>query len=221
MKGKICMVMVVLLVLSLITASSVMAQTLKYAPTPQELPEGFYYTSIEIGSPQILDDLQEECGVRPIYGEYVEGLSKTEDPADLGMFVVEFSNIEDAKECYLCYFSELSVDLYVTEIDAFGDESIGGYGPVTDVSGHRVGISDDFVTIFRNDRFIALIGTNDMDELNTSKIVVTDILPKIIDEKLEPVKVPTSTPTPSIPAFQIITAIAGLLAVAYLMGRRK
>ena len=170
----------------------------------------------------------------------MEGLSKTEEPADLCMFSVEFLNIEDAKECYLCYFSEFSVDLYVTEIDAFGDESIGGYGPVIDVSGHRVGISDDFVTVFRNDRFMALIGTNDMDELNNSKIVVTDILPKLIDEKLEQVKAPTPTPTPaipaptdtplptptptsptSIPAFQIIPAVVALLALAYLLRRRK
>jgi len=162
------------------------AQALKYAPTPQELPEVFYYTSIETGSPQLLDDLQKECEVRPIYGEVVEGLSKTEEPADLGMFIVEFSNIEDAKKCYLHFMTELS-DGYITEIDAFGDESFGGYGPAYS-SGHIVGISDDFVTVFRNDRFIASIMTNDMDELNNSKIVVTDILPKMIDEKLEQVK---------------------------------
>jgi hypothetical protein len=224
MKGKICVVIaIVLLVLSLITASVVMAQTLKYAPAPQELPLGFYYTSIETGPPQILalPYLHEECGVRHIYGESVELLSKTEEPVGVGIFIAEFLNIEDAKECYLCYFSEFSVDLYVTEIDAFGDESIGGYAPVTDASGRRVGIRDEFFTVFRNDKFIAFIGTDDLDELNNSKIVVTDILPKIIDEKLEQVKAPTPTPTPSIPAFQIIHAIATLLAVAYLLRRRK
>ena len=42
MKGEICMVIaLVLLVLSLFNASVVMAQTLKYAPAPQERPQGF------------------------------------------------------------------------------------------------------------------------------------------------------------------------------------
>ena len=207
MKEKSCMaIAIVLLVLSVITASSVMAGTLKYAPTPQELPQGFYYTSIETGSPQILDDLQKDCGVRPIYGESVEFYSETES-AGGGIGIIEFSNVEDAKKGYLCWITEFS-DLHITEIDAFGDESISGYE------------SDDFLTIFRNDAFIAYVGTNDLDELNKSKSVITYILPKKIDGKLELIKAPTPTPTPSIPAFKIIPAIATLLAVAYLIIRR-
>ena len=186
-----------------------MAETLKYIPAPQEIPQGFYYTSIETGSPQILDDLQKECGVRPIYGESVEFDSKTESAGDrMGMGVIEFSSVEDAKKGYLCWMPEFS-DLYITEIDAFGDESTSGYA------------SGDFVTIFRNDKFIAYVGADDLDELSKSKTVITYILPKMIDGKLELIKAATPTPTPSIPAFQIITAIATLLAVAYLLGRRK
>ena len=42
MKGKICVaIAIALLVLSLINASVVMAETLKYAPAPQERPQGF------------------------------------------------------------------------------------------------------------------------------------------------------------------------------------
>ena len=208
MKGKICVVIAIaLLVLSVINASIVMAQTLKYAPTPQELSQGFYYTSIETDSPQILDDFQKDCGVRPIYAELVEFYSKTES-AGGGMGIIEFSNVEDAKKGYLCWITEFS-DLSIIEIDAFGDESISGYE------------SDDFLTIFRSDKFIAYVGTNDLDELNKSKSVITYILPKIIDGKLELIKASTPTPTPSIPAFQIISAIATLLAVAYLLRRRS
>ena len=208
MKGKICVVVaIVLLVLSLFNASVVMAQTLKYAPTPQELPHGFYYASIETSSTQILDDFQKDCGVRPIYGESVEFYSKTES-AGGGMGIIEFSNVEDAKKGYLCWITEFS-DIYITEIDAFGDESTSGYE------------SDDFLTLLRNDKFIAYVGTNDLDELNKSKTVITYILPKMIDGELEQIKVPTPTPTPSIPAFQIIPAIVALLALAYLLRRRK
>ncbi len=78
-----------------------------------------------------------------------------------------------------------------------------------------------FFVALRNDKFIVLIGANDIDELNNSKIVVTDILPKMIDGKLELIKASTPTPTHSIPAFQIIPAIVTLLAVAYLLRRRK
>ena len=42
MKEKICVaIAIALLVLSLFNASVVMAQTLKYAPAPQERPQGF------------------------------------------------------------------------------------------------------------------------------------------------------------------------------------
>ena len=215
MKGKICVVTVfVLLVLSLITASVVMAETLKYIPAPQEIPQGFYYTSIEPNSQQVLDEFQSEWGVKPIYGESAEFRKKS---VTGGIFIVEFSNIEDAKECYLGIFSDLS-EGPITEIDAFGDESISAYESFRDEEPFR---DDDFFVALRNDKFIVLIGANDIDELNNSKIVVTDILPKMIDGKLEQIKVPTPTPTPSIPAFQIITAIATLLAVAYLLRRRK
>ena len=174
-----------MLVLSLITASIVMAQTLKYAPAPQELPQGFYYTSIETISPQILDNSQKDCGVRPIYGESVEFRKKS---VTGGIEITEFSNVEDAKESYLCLFNrflDLLVDSsrdYFTEIDAFGDESFSGF-----FSG------SGFIIVFRNDRFIVSIATNDIDELNNSKIVITHILPKIVDGKLELIK--ASAPT--------------------------
>ena len=205
MKRKICVVIaIVLLVLSLFSASVVMAETLKYIPSPQEISQGFYYTSIKPNYQWILDDLQKDCGVRPIYGETVDFHDRTREPIDGIIIIAEFSNIRDTKKCYSHVSSELpECEGHIIEIDSFGDESYSViYNPEW----------NERMTVFRNDRFIAIImtmiGANDF---------TTDILPKIIDEKLEQIKVPTPTPTPSIPAFQIITAIATLLAVAYLL----
>ena len=208
MKGKICgagVIVIVLLVLSVITASVAMAETLKYIPSPQEISQGFYYTSIKPNYQWILDDFQKDCGVRPIYGETVDFHDRTREPIDGIIIITEFSNIRDAKKCYSQVSSELpECEGHIIEIDSFGDESYSIHNPE----------GDDSTTVFRNDRFIAatitFIGANDF---------TTHKLPKIIDEKLEQ-KIAT-TPTPSIPAFQIITAIASLLAVAYLLRRRK
>ncbi|MGB7532203.1 MAG: hypothetical protein WA977_04385 [Halobacteriota archaeon] len=222
MKGKICVVIAIaLLVLSLFNASVVMAQTLKYAPAPQELPHGFYYTQIVSNLSLLEKEIPIQCEVKPIYGEAVVFRSKAEEPVDGSIFIVEFLNVEDAKKCYLCYMAGLFSGLDITEINAFGDESIGGWDSYKDLG------YDEYLMVLRNDRFIAFMVADPTstdhpyESLTTSKIVVTQILPKIIDEKLEQVKAPTPTPTPSIPAFQIITAIATLLAVAYLLRRRK
>ncbi len=62
MKEKIYVVIaIVLLALSSFNASIVMAETLKYIPAPQEIPQGFY-TSIEPNSQQALDRFQSEGG---------------------------------------------------------------------------------------------------------------------------------------------------------------
>jgi hypothetical protein len=224
MKGKICgagVIVIILFVLSVITASSVMAQTLKYIPSPREISEGFFYTDIEPNSQQVLDDLQKECGVKPIYGESVnfhdrvfpitkpeeiKEAAKSRVLADGIIMIAEFSNIKNAKKCYSQISSELPKSRgYILEVDSFGDESYSIYNHDQKAS--------SCTTVFRNGRFIVAIIT----DIGAYDFTIHE-LPKIIDEKLEQ-KIAT-TPT-SIPAFQIIMAIATLLAVAYLLRRRK
>ena len=214
MKGKICVVIaIVLLALSSFNASVVMAQTLKYAPAPQELPEGFYYTSIEIYSPQILDDFQKDCGVRPIYVEGANFYSGSR------IRVLELSSAEDAKEAYSC-FNKLEGEAigegaHIVGINTFGDESISYY--------HPRGASS---TLFRNGRFVVYIEAHSIKN-SEEESIIRYTLPKIIDIKLEQIKVPTPTPTPTptpgegVPGFKALFAIAGILAVAYLVKRRK
>ena len=70
MNGKICVVItIVLLVSLLVNASIVMAETLKYIPFPQEVSSEFYYDDIGILSQHDLDNVEKYCEIMPIYGE--------------------------------------------------------------------------------------------------------------------------------------------------------
>ena len=183
------------LVLLLMNASPVMAQTLKYIPSPQELPEGFYYTSIEVMSPSDIDSYSKEVGVKPIYGEMVEyrctEFQYKEDSSGGSIYITEYSNIEDAKTAYKHSTTHLTTEfdesLEITEIDAFGDESLSCFVA-----------PPYFVALIRNDKFIAQTWESADFDTESSEIVFTQILPKTIDEKLEQIVAPTPTPTPTV-----------------------
>ena len=214
MKGKICVVTVfVLLVLSLITASVVMAQTLKYIPFPQEISDEFYYTDIDTNLQSEFDDWKEHYGVTPVYGEEVRFYG-----GEGGIVLFEFSSTEDAKKGYSCLYNESQGEEWqIAGINTFGDESISFYYPGGAGSTHECSC----ITLFRNSRFVMYMEAG-LEGLDKSKVnIVRYTLPEKIDAKLEQLKVPTPTPTHSIPAFQIITAISTLLAVAYLLRRKK
>ena len=247
MKGKICVVIaIVLLALSLINASVVMAETLKYIPFPQEISDEFYYTDIEI-IPQ--SELDNTVGIIiPIYGERAEFYGGEID-------VLEYSCAEDAKKGYSCIkedLKEVLKEMNIVGINTFGDESISFYYP---------GDYSITISLFRNSRFVVYMDAN-LDYAEDVTAVKT--LPKMIDTKLEQIKVPTPTPylsstpppatprpTPQLkkdsdgdgvpdeydyapydpnvqtksdvktPGFGAIFAIAGLFAVVYLLRRRK
>ena len=206
MKRKICVVIaIVLLVLSVINAS-VMAETLKYIPFPQEISAEFYYTDISIFSQSELDEIEDLCGIMPIYGEDADFYGGST------IWVFELSSAEDAKEVYSCLDKFMQEEVkgegvHIVGINTFGDESISYY--------HPEGFSS---TLFRNGGFVVFIEAHGIEN---SEDIIRYTLPEKIDAKLEQLKVPTPTPTPSIPAFQIIPAIVALLALAYLLRRRE
>jgi PGF-CTERM protein len=189
MNGKICVVIaIVLLVSLLVNASVVMAETLKYIPFPQEISDEFYYTDIDtpFNLQGDFDYWKKECGVRPVYGETVrlrfyggEGLIE----------LYEFSSTEDAKKGYsYLYKCKIYEDSPIAGINTFGDESTSVYSHSNEPYS---------VTLFRNSRFVVYMGVG-LEGLDKSKVnIVRYTLPEKIDAKLEQLKVPITTPTPT------------------------
>lgn len=244
MKGKICLeIAIALLILSLINASIVMAETVKYIPFPQEVSSEFYYDDIGILSQHDLDNVEKDCEIMPIYGE------KAAFDTNGMIWLFEFSCVEDAKEVYSCYNKFMQGEVkregvHIVGINTFGDESIS-YGDESISYYHPEGYSS---TLFRNGRFVVFIEARAIKNSEEENIV-RYTLPKMIDTKLEQIKVPTPTPQlekdsdsdgvpdkydyaphdPNVqtksdvksPGFGAIFAIAGLLAVAYLLRRRE
>ena len=210
-------------VVLLMTASAATAQTLKYLPTPQELPAGFSYTSIEVASPMELDSIQESLGVMVIYAEKGDFTFNSFDDNEIVVF--ELSNNDDAKRAYTRYlsgfeqeFSEKRPEPTITEQNTFGDESISWS---IEIPGESY-----WLLLFRNGRFVVIfLAESDYEFDESAKIAITRTLPSIIDANLErslPVNTPkptiyyTPTPAPSpspVPGFEIIFALSGLLAV--------
>jgi len=191
MKVEICwagVIAIVLLALSLINASVVMAETLKYIPFPQEISDEFYYTDIDTAIIDTaiqseFDYWKEHCGVTPVYVEAVRFYG------DKGVIeLCEFSSAEDAKKGYSCLYKyKPHEEWQIAEINTFGEESTSFYSP-----------SDDSATLFRNGRFVVYMGA-DLERLdNSEENIVRYTLPEKIDAKLEQLKAPitTSTPTP-------------------------
>jgi len=192
MKGKICgagVMAIVLLVLSLINASVVMAGTLKYIPFPQEISDDFYYTDMDTAIQSEFNDWKKEFdywkehyGVTPVYGEVV----RFYDGED-GIELFEFSSAEDAKKGYSCWKKKyMQEKRHITGINTLGDESVSFYYP-----------GDYSITLFRNSRFVVYMWAY-LERLdNSEENIVRYTLPEKIDAKLEQLKVPITTPTPT------------------------
>ncbi|UZE92794.1 MAG: PGF-CTERM sorting domain-containing protein [Methanosarcinales archaeon] len=190
-----------------------------YAPTAQDLPAGWTEDRIMLATQSALDDLQGQgCfGIRPVYAEslWIVDPYKTVGGE---VYIIKFSTNQDAKIAYSNFVKNLDYDYSI--LYGIGDEGLSILGP-----------GDDRGVFFRNDNFVVAIEEG----------IGVRTLAEIVDEKLEYVS-PTPTPTPPppapfpykykkivdgegyemvIPGFEAAFTIIGLLAVAYLLRRRR
>ena len=180
--------------------------TPKYAPSPEELPYGLYYTSVEILTHSELEDAQKEFELekKPFYGESTE-LNEGD------LVIIELSDLADAERVYNTIIIDIESTKYILERDIFGDKS---------VSTPRG--SDRNYAWFINGRFVVFIeGFDDFNLFTT--------LAKITDEKFDSIKAPTPTPAPPLlpisPEYFYIIPIALFLILVslifYARGKRK
>ncbi|MEA2074683.1 MAG: hypothetical protein U9O85_02965 [Euryarchaeota archaeon] len=126
-------------------------KTPTYAPSPEELPYGLYYTSINTFGVADLEEIQVGCALekKPLYAESIS-LNEGE------LIILELSNLEDAERAYICVANDILLDgnYYISERDIFGDKSAGGSPPN----------SGDYWALFINGKFVVfIVGFDDFD----------------------------------------------------------
>ena len=194
--------------------------TSKYGPSPTDLP----FECVELAyimTEEGLSELEEEIkkDIRVVYAEEIDFYYKEPSEEDViaAVAIYECSKVEGAETVYDDTWRHYEEEMGRTvDLIDIGEEGFYLYE------------KDYTRIIFKMGRFVVHIvgiaGVNDIAKITERNIERVEPIPKVTAmPKVTPVTTPAQSPAPipSVPAFETVFAIAGLLAVAYLVGRRK
>ncbi|MEA2076358.1 MAG: hypothetical protein U9O85_11675 [Euryarchaeota archaeon] len=202
--GAVVVILALVMLVTSLTASIV--TTPKYGPTPEDLPSHAGYTdAYYVRATE--DELREHrgetgpkcvyCEVGRIYGEKAQ--------VSGSLYIFEFTSDSEAKREYELRYEKVDLDLSPSPID-IGDEGVS-----FSRDGVVVGI------LFRTGKFVVISEADPSEDI--ARITEQNI--KRATAPVTSTPRPTPTPTTSVPSFEAVFAIVGVLFVAYLVLRRR
>jgi len=203
--GAVVAILALVMLVTPLTASIV--TTPKYGPTPEDLPSHAGYTDAYYAraTEDELTEYGRADGLKCVYSEmgrfYGE---KTQVSGSL--YIFEFTSDSEAKREYELRYENVGLDLSPSPID-IGDEGVS-----FSRDGVVVGI------LFRTGKFVVISGADQSCE-DIARITEQNI--KRATAPVTSTPRPTPTPTTSVPSFEAVFAIVGVLFVAYLVLRRS